>query len=32
MPERPRHEIATDVEDLRADLEFERRELGCSGW
>src|SRR5712691_5478299 len=24
---RPRHEIATDVDDLRADLEFERQEL-----
>ncbi|HEX6973476.1 MAG TPA: cytosine permease, partial [Vicinamibacterales bacterium] len=24
---RPRHEIATDVDDLRADLEFEREEL-----
>jgi purine-cytosine permease-like protein len=27
---RPRHEIATDVEDLRADLEFERAELDAS--
>src|SRR5262249_9166779 len=24
---RPRHEIATDIDDLRADLEFEREEL-----
>jgi purine-cytosine permease-like protein len=24
---RPRHEIATDVDDIRADLEFEREEL-----
>jgi purine-cytosine permease-like protein len=30
MAEHPRHEIATDVEDLRADLEFERRELDAS--
>jgi purine-cytosine permease-like protein len=27
---RPRHEIATDVDDLRADLEFERSELDAS--
>jgi cytosine permease len=27
---RPRHEIATDVDDLRADLEFERQELETS--
>jgi purine-cytosine permease-like protein len=27
---RPRHELATDVEELRADLEFERRELDAS--
>jgi purine-cytosine permease-like protein len=27
---RPRHEIATDVDDLRADLEFERHELDAS--
>src|ERR687886_2237092 len=24
---RPRHEVATDVDDIRADLEFERQEL-----
>src|SRR2546430_15743984 len=27
---RPRHEIATDVDDIRADLEFERQELESS--
>src|SRR5947209_14573858 len=27
---RPRHEIATDVDELRADLDFERRELDAS--
>src|SRR6266496_6405472 len=27
---RPRHEIATDVDDFRADLEFERQELDSS--
>ncbi len=27
---RPRHEIATDIDDLRADLEFERQELETS--
>ena len=27
---RPRHEVATDVEDFRADLEFERAELDAS--
>ncbi|HZC29631.1 MAG TPA: hypothetical protein VE269_07810, partial [Gaiellaceae bacterium] len=30
MSEPPRHEIATDVDELRADLEFERRELDAS--
>src|SRR5437868_1843006 len=27
---RPRHEVATDVDDIRADLEFERQELESS--
>src|SRR5690348_14420129 len=27
---RPQHEIATDVEDLRADLDYERRQLDAS--
>jgi purine-cytosine permease-like protein len=27
---RPQHEIATDVEDLRADLDYERRALDAS--
>jgi purine-cytosine permease-like protein len=30
MAQPPRHELATDVDDLRDDLEFERRELEAS--
>jgi len=30
MPESPLHEIATDVDDLRQDLAYERQELEAS--